>query len=199
MTTAPFSWDERYRRKPAPTEPNDLLIRFSRLLSPGMLALDLACGAGRNSVWLAERGLEVVGIDRSREALEQARASAQERHVNVAWVQADLERFTLPVAAFDAILCFYYRDPQIVPALREAVRPGGLLFYETFTRDQLRFGEGPKNPAHLLEPGELLEAFGDWNVVFYRESWIERGVASLVARKPMGWGLRAGDSRSSRF
>src|SRR2546428_12852236 len=87
-------------------------------------------------------------------------------------------------AAFDVILCFYYRDQNIYGQIRQALRPGGLLIYETYTLDQLRSAAGPRNPAHLLEPAELLRAFGDWDVILYRETFRERGLASIVARKP---------------
>ena len=147
-------------------------------------ALDLACGAGRNSVLLAQRGLKVVAIDQSLPALHRGRELARERRVSVQWLQADLETYTLPAAAFDVIACFYYRDPALYPRMRAALRPGGLLFFETYTLDQLRASSGPRNPAHLLRPHELLNSFGDWSVLFYHVTWAEGGVASLVARKP---------------
>lgn len=185
MTLTSSRWDERYREKPAPTEPSELLNEFSAFLPWGGYALDLACGGGRNSVFLAQRGLRVVGVDRSEEALRQARKLAAGAGVSVDWVLADLPKFPLPRAYFAVIACFYYRDPALYAPLRESLRPGGLVFYETFTHEQLRFGGGPRNPAHLLAPGELLDAFGDWELLFYRETWIERGAAALVARKPV--------------
>ncbi len=145
--------------------------------------MDLACGGGRNSVLLAQRGLRVMAIDCSWDALRQGRELAAQSRVAVSWARADLDNFVFPAATFDVILCFYYRDPRLYTPLRQSLRPGGLLFYETFTREQLQFGVGPHNPAHLLEPEELLNAFGDWDLIFYRETWIERGVAALVTRK----------------
>lgn len=184
MTSASKCWDERYRTKAVPTERSQLLVEFSDLLPTGGWALDLACGSGRNSVFLAQRRLVVVGIDRSWEALRQGRELAAQNRVTVFWVRADLENFKLPVAAFDVIISFYYRDLSLYKPLRDSLRPGGLIFYETFTQEQLRFGVGPRYPAHLLEPGELLSTFGDWDLIFYRETWVERGVAALIARKP---------------
>lgn len=180
-----LSWDDRYRRFPLPTEPSAVLVTFSACLPTKGLALDLACGGGRNSIFLAEQGLRVVGIDRSWEALQQGRELARRHPCSVSWVQADLETFPLPGNEFDVVTCFYYRDPRLYPPVGRALRPGGLLFYETFTAEQLRFNAGPRNPAHLLEPGELLTAFGDWEVIFYHERWLERGIAALVARKPL--------------
>lgn len=180
-------WDDCYRGKRAPEEPSKLLRDFSWLLPARGIALDVACGGGRNSVFLAERGLHVVAVDLSWEALRQGGELARRRKVSIDWIQADLENFLLPSAAFDLILCFSYRDPGLYPALRATLRPGGLLFYATFTQEQLRFPEGPRNVAHLLECGEMLNAFGDWELIFYRERWIRRGVASLIARKPAAW------------
>ena len=148
MTSSAARWDERYRGAPAVAAPSDLLVRFSSLLPPGGRALDVACGAGRNAVYLAERGLEVVAVDRSREGLQQGRELARARQCRVLWVQAHLETFELPAQAFDVISCFYYRDPDLYPRLRSALRPQGLLFYETFTLDQLEFASGPRDPAH---------------------------------------------------
>ena len=178
------SWDEKYQYQPDTSEPARLLAEFSRLLPFGGLALDIACGAGRHGIYLAERGLRVVGVDSSWQGLARGRELASRKELTISWVQADLGKFALAPAAFDVILCFYYRDQNIYGQIRQALRPGGLLIYETYTLDQLKFATGPRNPAHLLEPAELLRAFGDWDVILYRETWRERGLASLVARKP---------------
>ncbi|MBZ5564319.1 MAG: class I SAM-dependent methyltransferase [Acidobacteriia bacterium] len=184
MTIPSPSWDERYRQQSAQKEPSGLLVEFARLLPEKGLVLDLACGGGRNSVFLAERGLRVIGVDRAFPALEQGKALAARRGLNVAWLQADLTQLTFFAPAFDVCLVFYYRDPELYPRLRAWLRPGGLLLYETSTREQLRFASGPRNPAHLLEPGELLAAAHDWEILYSREARHQRGIASLVARKP---------------
>lgn len=180
----PPTWDERYSTKPASTEPSEILVEFADLLPGSGRALDLACGSGRNTVFLAQRNLQAVGIDRSRAALAQGRELARQKKVYVEWIQADLETFALPPAAFDVIACTFYRDPKLYSSIRESLCPGGLLYYETFSLEQLRFDTGPRNPAHLLLAAELLGAFGDWGVLFYRETWIAHGIATLVARKP---------------
>jgi len=178
------SWDERYRSKPAAVEPSELLVAFAEHLPARGRALDVACGAGRNSVFLAERGLWVVAVDTSRQALEQGRELTRQHGVHVSWVQADLRNHPLTPGGFDVVACFYYRDRALYTTLRAALRPGGLLVYETYTEEQLRFSTGPKNPDYLLKPHELLEVFRDWRLIYYRETWRERGVASVVARKP---------------
>jgi tellurite methyltransferase len=180
----PSRWDDRYRNKTAPTEPSKLLIEFANSLPNVGWALDLACGGGRNSIYLARRGMRVLGVDRSWNSLERGRALASQKGATVLWLQADLEQVVFPAATFDVILCFYYRDPLWYGRLCDWLRPGGLLMYETYTQEQLRFDSGPRNPAHLLHPGELLEAFREWRVVLSRETIGDRAVASLVARKP---------------
>ena len=178
------SWDDRYRNSTAWEQPNRLLTSFAGLIPTRGRALDLACGAGSNSVWLAERGLEVTGIDFSAEALRKGEDLAQSRGCTVHWFQADLQSYPLPAAEADIVVCFCYRDPALYPRIRAALRPGGHLFYETYTLNQLSYASGPRNPDHLLRPGELLTAFADWQVLFYRETWIKHGLASLVAKKP---------------
>lgn len=83
------------------------------------------------------------------------------------------------------LTCFYYRDPRVYALIRDAIQPDGWLFYETYTAEASRSSMGTKNPAYLLRPGELLQAFGDWRVVYFREG-SEGGTARLVARKPTG-------------
>ena len=164
-------------------DPAPLLRTFAHLLPPQGTALDLACGGGRNAVFLARQGLEVTGIDWSEKFLGQARELARAARVRVNWIQQDLESSSLPPGRFDVITCFCYRDPRLYPQIISALRPGGLLFYETFTREQLRFPTGPRNPAHLLVPGELLQAFGGLEVLFYRETSRAKGLAGLIACK----------------
>jgi tellurite methyltransferase len=177
-------WDYRYRERPAPTQPAKILVEFADCLPVTGCAIDLACGGGRNCVFLARRGLHSVGVDRSRAALEQGRELARSKGMAVDWVQADLENFCLPPLSFDVVLCTDYRNPKLYPLIREALKPNGLLIYQTFSREQLRFGTGPGNPEHLLGPGELFLAFEEWKILLYRERWAGRGIATLIARKP---------------
>ena len=114
-------------------------------------------------------------------------------HPELLLLRADLESFALPSAAFDVILCFRYLQRSLFPAIERALRPGGVLVFETFTIDQLSFDRGPRNPEHLLQPGELRTAFPNLTHLFYRE-WkscsapLQGGMsgealASLLARK----------------
>ena len=160
-------------------------MRFSDCLPQAGAALDIACGRGRNTVYLARQGLSAIGVDQSSEVLRAGKEAAAKANLKVSFVQADLTRFGLPAHAFSVIICFKYRNPEFYPSIRAALRPGGLLIYETYTCEHALSGLKPRNPEHLLERSELYRAFGDWETLFYREVWIGRGTASLVARKPV--------------
>ena len=151
--------------------------------------LDLACGDGQNGVFLAERGLGVTCCDISRDALGRAGELAGRRGVRVSLWEVDLERpgiNPLQEDTYSAILVFRYLHRPLFPCIRKALRPGGLLVYETFTVEQAVFGR-PRNPDHLLHPGELRQAFADWEILHLFEGLKEnprRAVAQLVCRRP---------------
>lgn len=173
-------------------EPDPLLARhaalFTRDAIPGPV-LDLACGDGHNGLFLAARGLPVVLIDRSEEALARARRLARRAGVQAVFQAVDLEagrEDPLSPNAYGAVLVFRYLHRPLFPRIREALRRGGLLVYETFTTDQPRFGR-PQNPDFLLQPGELLGWFEDWEILHTFEGVLDgppRAVARLVCRKP---------------
>lgn len=156
--------------------------------------LDLACGGGRNGLYLLSRGVPVVFADIRADALEQiSEALAGQGPTSVELWQVDLEDAgSSPLAGrlFSAIMVFRYLHRPLMPSIRDAICPGGLLIYETFTVEQPNYGR-PKNPDFLLQPGELLQCFGDWQVLHSFEG-IEgsgkpgekRAIAQIVARKP---------------
>jgi len=196
-------WEKRHREassQPVPDPTSFLLESFPLLPAPGprSRALDLACGAGHNSVWLAERGWSVVAVDYAPAALARAAAHAAGRRISAAsgtfrnlptrlsgvfLVEADLESLALPVAAFDLVLCFQYLDRAAFPRIERAIAPGGFLLYESFTEAQRAFDKGPRSPQHLLAAGELRTAFPHLDPLFYREFTCTRAIASLVARR----------------
>ena len=164
--------------------PSAFLVENIDLLPKGRV-LDVATGRGRNAVYLAGRGFEVEGIDISREALDTARVLAVESDVSVTFHLMDLESdVTLPEEAFDIIICFNYLHRPLIPQLKRALRPGGMLVYETYIVDQARFGK-PKNPKHLLHHNELLECFHDFRCLRYREGILEdrKAVAGFIGTK----------------
>ena len=188
-------WDERYRSEEAAPErgPADFLVEHRHLLPPQRKALDVAMGSGRNAIYLASLGYEVTGIDVSGVAVERCRAEAGRRGLRVEAVQADLESYQLPREAYDVVIDFYYLQRDLAPALAAALRPGGVLVFESFTTEQRRFGWGPVQDDFLLRPGELRSLFAGLKELAYREGVVAsqsgrgpKAVASLVARKPPG-------------
>ena len=152
------------------------------------MALDVASGAGRHGLWLAERAWRVTLADISGEALEVARRRAAGRNLSVEFLECDLA--TVHSAQeqdwqgrFDLVVVFHYLQRELFPVLVDALKPGGLLIYKTCTQLQRNFGSGPTNPEHLLQPGELRGAFPGLTPLFYRETVRDRGIAELVARK----------------
>jgi SAM-dependent methyltransferase len=141
-------------------EPNRFLVAEAADLPPGR-ALDLACGAGRNAVWLAERGWTVTGADFSDVALANARALADERGVDVEWVQADLRDWEPPPREFELVAILYLQLPaeELRPVLAraaDAVAPGGTLLVVGHDLQNLNGGHGgPKDPRVLLTPADV--------------------------------------------
>lgn len=183
-------WDERYRAEETAPErgPASFLVAHRFLLPPRGRALDVAMGTGRNALYLASLGYEVTGIDVSGVAVERCRQEAARRGLRIEAVHADLESYRLPQAAYDVVINFYYLQRNLAPQLEGALRPGGVLVFESFTREQRRFGWGPQNDEFLLRPGELREMFAGLDVLAYREGLVEgdrgtKAVAGLVGRK----------------
>jgi len=151
-------------------------------------ALVLAMGEGRNAVFLAGNGFDVDGCDISEKAVEKTRLLARESSVTLNAFVADLEEYKIPVNAYDLITCFYYTQKSLIPQIKEGLKKGGMVMFETYSIDQLKYGKdapGPKNPAYLLKHNELLDSFRDFRILFYREGEIaeQKSVVSLIAQK----------------
>jgi len=151
-------------------------------------AMVLAMGEGRNAVFLAGNGFDVDGCDISEKAVEKTRLLARESSVTLNAFVADLEEYKIPVNAYDLITCFYYTQKSLIPQIKEGLKKGGMVMFETYSIDQLKYGKdapGPKNPAYLLKHNELLDSFRDFRILFYREGEIaeQKSVVSLIAQK----------------
>jgi rhodanese-related sulfurtransferase len=167
--------------------PSEWLLRQGRQLPPGGRALDAACGAGRHALVLAGAGYAVTAIDRDEDAIARLSATASRLGLPVEAETRDLEQdgVDLGDACYDLIVGFRYLHRPLFPALVRALRPGGLLVYETFTRAQAEAGRKPSNPAFLLEPGELARLVAPLEIVDAREGDVDGDhVASVAARKP---------------
>jgi tellurite methyltransferase len=164
-------------------EPSIFLVENIDLLPAGHV-LDVAMGSGRNSVYLAGRGFEVEGIDKSPEAVAAALEKARKAGVTITARVADLEsNLTIESGMFDVIICFNYLQRSLIPRIKDGLRTEGMVVYETFIIDQKQFGH-PKNPDFLLEHNELLEMFRDFRCLRYREGIIGgRAIAGIVAQK----------------
>lgn len=174
-------WDEKWQDMMRPAAPSDLLQAKERVL-PGGLAVDVACGLGQNALWLARHGYQVLGVDISHVALQRARRRARhlQQRERVLFVQVDLDRWRLPRHSVDLVCVFRFLDRDLFPMLKEAVRPGGYLFYQTRHVGLLQ-RLPQSNPDFLLKRGELPGVFFTWNVLTYTEGAED---ARLVAQKP---------------
>jgi len=149
-------------------EPNYFLKSCAPLLPATGKVLAIADGEGRNGVWLAERGLDVLSIEYSDSAREKAKALAKERNVNAVFERADVHEWRYPEAAFDVVVDIFTQfstPPQRATkwaGVRRTLRPGGLLILQGYTPKQLQYGTGgPKVVEQLYTRAMLEEAFGD--------------------------------------
>ncbi|GJM12749.1 MAG: type 12 methyltransferase [Pseudohongiella sp.] len=156
--------------------------------------LDLACGKGRNGLFLVSHNVPVIFADNNEAhlqsispALESENKSANKNECWLVDFEAAVSEGRNPLAGkvFDAVIVFNYLHRPLFPFIREAIRPGGLIAYETFTVDQKRFGR-PRNPDFLLKAGELRQLFKGWErLVDFEGEAVDpdRAIARLIARK----------------
>jgi SAM-dependent methyltransferase len=200
-------WSARYRDAGEDylfgTAPNKFLATQAERFGAGMSVLSVADGEGRNAVWLAEQGCQVSATEISPVALEKAAKLAKGRHVEVDWLQADILNWEWPLEAYDAVVGIFVQfatpaeRPRQIGGMKQAVKPGGLLFLQGYTPKQLEFRTGgPSAVENLYTEAMLRELFADWEIVLLHEheDTIEEGTAhvgrsaliDLVARKPTG-------------
>ena len=175
MATASTGWDARYAATPDyvfGTAPSRFLLNHAAALTPGSRILAPADGEGRNSVYLASLGHEVVATDISPSGQDKARRLALEAGVEVDFRVQDLKDWTLPRAAYDAVAAVFiqFADPdfrdQIFEGMKTAVKPGGLILLHGYTPRQLEYGTGgPPQIENLYTPELLRRAFGDFEIV----------------------------------
>jgi SAM-dependent methyltransferase len=182
-------WDARYTERTRPPDPSPVLADYAHLLPAQGRALDLACGLGANALFLAQRGLETLAWDISPVAVERVRGFASERGVRIDAAVRDVVDAPPPRGAFDVIVVSHFLERGVAPRLIDAMRDRGLLFYQTFVREQVS-GAGPSNPSYRLGENELLALFGSLRILLYREEGMVgdvsaglRDVAQLVGQK----------------
>ncbi len=189
-------WNEKYRREGFEAfakEPSPWLKQHESLLMEQAkgLALDVAAGNGRNAFYLASLGFEVKALDISDVAIQWIRDQAQQRRVNVQANWTNLETEALGNEEYEVLVNFNYLQRSTFTGLKAALRPGGLLIFETMTTDQDDVLGSSINRRYLLASGELHRAFCDLEILAYREAVARyrpaseaKAVAGLVARKP---------------
>jgi SAM-dependent methyltransferase len=183
-------WNQRYRLREHEasdfqSSPTPLLVETAKSLTPGM-ALDLASGAGRNALWLAEHGWQVTAVDGASVAVESLRARAAELNLPVAAYVADLEKseYEIESSRWDLIAILYYLQRDLFEPAKKGVKPGGILIAIVHIS-----GPGQEQTRHSLRPGELEGFFKGWEILHLSEGMPNdkphrRPVAEIVARRP---------------
>ncbi len=162
-------WDRRYADKPAGSpEPAQVLLEHAYLLPKSGTALELACGRGGSALFLARRGFRVQAWDISRAAIEGLELQAKAEGLEVETGVRDVRESPPPPDTFNVICVSYYLERSIVGPIIQALKPRGLLFYQTFIHEKVT-DLGPSNPSYRLGPNELLELFAPLHVLVYQE------------------------------
>ncbi|HTS52447.1 MAG TPA: class I SAM-dependent methyltransferase [Burkholderiales bacterium] len=171
-------WDQRFR---APgyifgTEPNVFLAAQAHRFRPGHRVLDVACGEGRNSVWLAGLGCDVLGLDISPLALDKARRLASGHAVAVEYVEADIRDWKWQPERFDAVVCIFiqFAEPnqraRLFEGIKTTLKAGGVLVLQGYTPKQVEYKTGgPPRADHMYTRLLLQDAFADLEILHLRE------------------------------
>jgi 2-polyprenyl-3-methyl-5-hydroxy-6-metoxy-1,4-benzoquinol methylase len=179
-------WNEKYQNNKIPDEPVKLITDYAKLAT-GSHALDIACGMGRHSKYLASLGFEVDALDISNVALEPLKEIP---HIHAK--EVDFDTYSLPKEKYDLIVCTYYLERKLFPQMIEALKPNGMILFETFLQhpDNER---APSNPDFMLKEGELEASFGEGCELLQLPEYWDRDYlgyktkkASMVARKRSG-------------
>lgn len=183
-------WNARFAETAREPQAAHVLCENQHLLPATGRALDLACGLGGNALLLAARGFDTWAWDIADVAVARVQAAAQQRGVALHAEVRDVVACPPGAESFDVVVVSRFLDRDLAPALMEALRPAGLLFYQTFTQVAVGDARGPMNPAYRLAPQELLRLFHPLRILVYREEgsvgdttrgW--RNEALLVAQK----------------
>ncbi|MDQ7857930.1 MAG: methyltransferase domain-containing protein [Armatimonadota bacterium] len=193
MRAERLKWEARYQAGDRAHDgpPSALLVRWLSYLPRGR-ALDVATGLGRNALFLARAGYRVDAIDIAPTCLAEAARRARRRGLHVRWIEADLDHYRLPRACYDVVVNAFFLKRGLFPALRAAVRPGGVVIFETHLVSDATPSR-VRTPAHRLRSGELARRFRGWEVLEYAEGVFTEGgqrvaLGRIVARRPGGGG-----------
>ena len=177
-------FNENFEFKPA-----DVLYQHACLLPKKGLALDLACGLGGNAILLAQHGLHTHAWDISQHAIDSLQRYCKENSISIHAKARDVEKYPPDAESFDVICISYYLERELASKIVTALKPNGLLFYQTFSHERVT-DTGPKNPKYRLQENELLALFSPLHVLAYQEygrvgdhNHGLRDVVMLVAQK----------------
>ena len=178
-------WDEHYKDADNylfGTQPIRFLKENIHLLPKGR-TVDLAMGEGRNGVYLATQGFDVIGLDISQKGLDKAHKLAAHHNVKIETKIVDLETHQLEKNAYDLIVCTYYMQRSLFTQFAEALKPGGMAVVETYNTDYLKYSKF--NPKYLLKENELLSIFKNLKIIRYQA--FDNGkvaYSSIIVQKP---------------
>jgi len=183
-------WERIYSdRSEVISQASRVMVENSHLLPQSGKALDVACGLGANAILMAKQGLETHAWDISASALQQLNQTIADTGLTIITEQRDIVIRPPEPLSFDVILVSRFLDRSLITHLIQALRPDGLIFYQTFTKTRLD-GKGPCNPAYRLNNNELLQLFSALQLIVYREEGIVgdlstgfRNEAMLIARQ----------------
>lgn len=169
-------WNRRYHEHPEPGEPSPLVAEFAGLARPG-IALDIAAGQGRNALFLSQQGFRVEAVDISEKAL----VHMVGRSANLHPVCADLDLFDIPRKRYSLIVNMRYLSRRLLPQILMGLIPGGVLIFEALLDDGVTGKKRSHHPEYRLQLNELLHAFADLRIVYYRETSPNRKETSTAA------------------
>ena len=190
MESLAAKWDRIYSQgDPAQSEPVSVLADNAFLLPKTGTALDMACGLGGNARFLAAAGFATVAWDISAVAVAKLQGIAESQGLNISARRRFIGSECFVDNQFDVIVVARFLDRALCDAIIRSLKPGGLLFYQTFTRAKVS-DQGPKNPDYLLNDRELLELFAPLRVIYYRDNGLVgdvtaglRNEAQLIGQK----------------
>lgn len=179
-------WDKKYKSNIIPSKIVEVVENYAKLAT-GKSALDIACGMGRNSKFLAESGFDVHALDISEVAIESLKDIE-----NIRAEMVDFDSYSLKENSYDLIVCTYFLERKLFPQIEKALKEDGIFIFETFMHDAENT-KVPSNKSFLLNKGELEATFDDRYNLMHLSEWMDENIcgeksmkASMVAKKKRG-------------
>jgi 2-polyprenyl-3-methyl-5-hydroxy-6-metoxy-1,4-benzoquinol methylase len=170
-------WNQKYANSfTLPTHVIDVVKNYHHL-AIGKKALDIACGMGRHSKFLAQNGFEVEALDISDVAIEHLKSE-----LNIDPKMVDFDYYKLQEKRYDLIVCTYFLERKLFPQIKEALMDNGIFIFETFMHHE-KNTKVPSNKAFLLHKGELEEHFSEGFEILYHKEFMDEGICGDIAMK----------------